>query len=146
MNMYRGRGRGVQGNGMLYMLAAHAASKFMQLPRKPPVTAALILLQTLIYLRPGQLDKLLPTVSEVCLNPYIVLKVWPIISSICKFTFCFSSFPNCRLNKCGAGYEESSVSRTRASNGGQDLGSAPGLGYNSDVLISILWVGDSGIF
>lgn len=60
---------------MLYMLAMHAASTFMQLPRKPPVTAALIAVQTLIHLRPGKLDDALPTLSEVCLNPYFVIKV-----------------------------------------------------------------------
>ncbi|XP_024383795.1 rhomboid-like protein 14, mitochondrial isoform X1 [Physcomitrium patens] len=66
----------IQGNGMLYMLAMHAASTFMQLPRKPPVTAALIAVQTLIHLRPGKLDDALPTLSEVCLNPYFVIKDW----------------------------------------------------------------------
>ena len=60
---------------MLYMLAVHAATNFMQLPRKPPVTAALIAAQTLIHLRPGKLDDILPSLSEVCLNPYFVVKV-----------------------------------------------------------------------
>ncbi|BBM99856.1 rhomboid-related protein 4 [Marchantia polymorpha subsp. ruderalis] len=75
--MIRGRNRRVGGgNGMLYMLALHAASQFMQLPRKPPVTATLILANTIVHLRPGVLDLVLPTVQEVCLNPYRVLKDW----------------------------------------------------------------------
>lgn len=75
--MYRSRHqrRVGGGNGMLYMLALHAASKFMQLPRKPPVTASLILANTVVYLRPGVLDVILPTVDEVCLSPYLVLQV-----------------------------------------------------------------------
>lgn len=74
--MARGRAaRGLQGNGMLYMLAAHAVTKFMQLPRKPPVTAILIAVQTLIHFRFGMLDAVLPTVSEVCLNPYLIIQV-----------------------------------------------------------------------
>lgn len=59
---------------MLYVLALHAASNFMQLPRKPPVTASLILANTVVYWRPGVLDVILPTVDEVCLSPYLVLK------------------------------------------------------------------------
>ncbi|KAL2653952.1 hypothetical protein R1flu_022080 [Riccia fluitans] len=64
------------GNGMLYMLALHAASQFMQLPRKPPITATLIVANTVVHLRPGVLDQVLPTVHEVCLNPYLILKDW----------------------------------------------------------------------
>lgn len=86
--MSRGR-RPVQGNGMLYMLAMHAATKFIQLPRKPPVTAALIALQTLIHLRPGKLEDVLPTINEVCLNPYFILKV-----SILSLLVLFISYQN----------------------------------------------------
>jgi len=70
-----GSARRVQGNGMLYMLAVHAATKFMQMPRKPPVTAVLIAVQALIHLRPGLLDAILPTISEVCLNPHLIIQV-----------------------------------------------------------------------
>lgn len=56
-------------------MAAQAAAKFVQLPRKPPVTTALIAVQTFIHLRPGKFDAILPTVSEVCLNPYFIIKV-----------------------------------------------------------------------
>lgn len=59
---------------MLYMMAMHAATNLLQQPRKPVVTAALIAAQTLIHLRPGKLDAILPTLSEVCLNPYFVVK------------------------------------------------------------------------
>lgn len=71
----RGARARIQGNGMLYLLAVQAAAKFVQLPRKPPVTTTLIAAQTLIYLRPGKLDEILPALSEVCLNPYLILKV-----------------------------------------------------------------------
>lgn len=79
----------MQGNGLLYMLAMHAATKFIQLPRKPPVTAALIALQTLIHLRPGKLEDVLPTINEVCLNPYFILKV-----SILSLLVLFISYQN----------------------------------------------------
>lgn len=59
---------------MLYMLAVQAAKSFVQLPRKPPVTTSLIAIQTFIYLRPGKFDEILPTLSEVCLNPHFVIK------------------------------------------------------------------------
>lgn len=66
----------MQANGFLIMLAVQAFTRFMQLPNKPPVTAALIAAQTLIHLRPGKLDALLPTISDVCLNPYLVIQGW----------------------------------------------------------------------
>ncbi|KAH9319909.1 hypothetical protein KI387_021678, partial [Taxus chinensis] len=59
---------------MLYLLAMQVASEFYQLDRKPPVTAGLIAANTLIYLRPGVLDGWLPSLSEVCLNPHLVIK------------------------------------------------------------------------
>lgn len=71
MNRSRGRPRN---RGMLYILALHVASEFSQLDRKPPVTAGLIAANTLVYLRPGVLDDLLPSLSEVCLQPYLILK------------------------------------------------------------------------
>jgi len=71
--MYRSRERS-RNRGMLYILALNVASEFYQLDRKPPVTAGLIAANTLVYLRPGVLDDLLPSLDEVCLNPYLVLK------------------------------------------------------------------------
>ncbi|XP_057847058.2 rhomboid-like protein 14, mitochondrial [Cryptomeria japonica] len=71
--MNRGRGRG-RNRGMLYLLAMQVASEYFQMERKPPVTATLIAANTLVYLRPGVLDDLLPSLSEVCLHPHLVIK------------------------------------------------------------------------
>ncbi|PIA60075.1 hypothetical protein AQUCO_00400747v1 [Aquilegia coerulea] len=60
--------------GMLPFLAIHAANEYYRSDRKPPVTAALLAANTLIYLRPGVLDSILPTVNEVSFNPYLILK------------------------------------------------------------------------
>lgn len=59
---------------MLPLLALHALSEYYRLERKPPVTAALLAANTLIYLRPGSLDSLLPTIGEVLFNPYLIVK------------------------------------------------------------------------
>eukprot|EP00249_Psilotum_nudum_P009535 c21995_g1_i1 orf=318-1361(+) len=73
--MHRGgRGHRRSRNGMLYLLAIHLVTQFAQLERKPPVTACLVLANTLVFLRPGILNEMLPTIHEVCLNPYLVLK------------------------------------------------------------------------
>ncbi|KAL2462564.1 RanBP2-type domain-containing protein [Forsythia ovata] len=68
--MDRGRRRG----GMIPLLALHALSEYWRLDRKPPVTAGLIAANTLIYLRPGYLDRILPTLNEVWFNPHLILK------------------------------------------------------------------------
>lgn len=60
--------------GMLPFLAIHAVNEYYRSDRKPPVTAALLAANTLIYLRPGVLHKLLPTVNEVSFNPHLILK------------------------------------------------------------------------
>nr|AIY60677.1 rhomboid protein Illhe_RBL14 [Illicium henryi] len=60
--------------GMLPLLALHVASEYYRLERKPPVTAGLLLTNTLIYLRPGALNNLLPTIDEVWFNPNIIIK------------------------------------------------------------------------
>lgn len=52
-----------------------ALTQFMKLERKPPVTVALILINALIFFRPGDLVAVVPSVAEICLNPYLVLKV-----------------------------------------------------------------------
>lgn len=59
---------------MLFLLAFHALSLYAHGDRKPPVTAVLIVANILFFLRPGRLDRLLPTISQVCLNPHLVLK------------------------------------------------------------------------
>lgn len=81
MSRRRRRGR-ISGN--LCILGLHLYSEFRRQPREQPtVTAGLIAANTLIYLRPGVLDDLLPSVEEVCLQPYWVVQVsctTPIVS------------------------------------------------------------------
>lgn len=84
----RGRSR-----GMIPLLAVHAFSEYYRLPRKPPVTAGLLAANTLIYLRPGALDALLPTLDEVWFNAHLILKVrlWsdPPVEIFCNFPFLY---------------------------------------------------------
>ncbi|KAF9594137.1 hypothetical protein IFM89_028391 [Coptis chinensis] len=69
------RGDGRRGTrGMLPLLAVHTIHEYYRSERKPPVTAGLLLANTLIYLRPGVLDTLLPTLNEVWFNPHLILK------------------------------------------------------------------------
>jgi rhomboid domain-containing protein 1 len=42
---------------------------------RPPVTAALIAANTLVYLRPGALDAFLPPLSRVAFNPHLIIQV-----------------------------------------------------------------------
>nr|AIY60713.1 rhomboid protein Lonja_RBL14 [Lonicera japonica] len=70
----RGRGGGRVWRGMLPVLALHAVSEYSRLDRKPPVTAGLIAANTLVYLRPNFLHTIIPTIDEVCFNPYLILK------------------------------------------------------------------------
>lgn len=78
--MYRGRIRpnAGGGGGMLFILAFHALAQYAGRDRKPPVTAALIAANVLVFLRPGRLDDVLPTIGDVCLNPYLVFKDWDV--------------------------------------------------------------------
>lgn len=78
--MYRGRFRpnAGGGSGMLFILAFHALAQYAGRDRKPPVTAALIAANVLIFLRPGRLDDVLPNIEDVCLNPHLVLKDWDV--------------------------------------------------------------------
>lgn len=60
---------------MLALLALHAFTEYSRLESKPPVTAALVAANTLVYLRkPAALDALLPTIDQVWFNPYLILK------------------------------------------------------------------------
>lgn len=70
--MERG-GRGLS-RGMLPLLAVHAVNEYYKLERKPPVTAALLAANCLIYLRPKFLDPFLPTLREVWFNPHLIFK------------------------------------------------------------------------
>ncbi|KAL5720235.1 hypothetical protein ACHQM5_012917 [Ranunculus cassubicifolius] len=60
--------------GMLPFLAVHALSEYYRSDSKPPVTAGILAANTLIYLRPGVLDNILPTINEVWFNPYLIVK------------------------------------------------------------------------
>lgn len=71
--MERGR-NGRVSRGMLPLLAFHAISEYSRLDRKPPVTAALVAANTLIYLRPKFINYLIPTLDQVWFNPHLILK------------------------------------------------------------------------
>ncbi|KAK4266031.1 hypothetical protein QN277_027006 [Acacia crassicarpa] len=60
--------------GMLPLMALHTFSEYYRSNRKPPVTAGLIAVNTLIYLRPSFLESFLPSLDEVWFNPYLILK------------------------------------------------------------------------
>lgn len=68
-----GRGSGVS-RGMLPFLAFHTLNEYYRLDRKPPVTAGLLVANTLIYLRPAFLDSLLPTLDQVWFNPQLIVE------------------------------------------------------------------------
>ncbi|KAG6519428.1 hypothetical protein ZIOFF_022922 [Zingiber officinale] len=61
--------------GMLPLLALQVASEFHRLGHKPPVTAGLLLANTIVYVRPSFLDRLLPTLHEVSFNPHFIIKL-----------------------------------------------------------------------
>ncbi|XP_061361626.1 rhomboid-like protein 14, mitochondrial [Gastrolobium bilobum] len=60
--------------GMLPLLALHTFSEYYRSDRKPPVTAALIAANTLIYIRPSLLNSIIPSIDEVWFNPHLILK------------------------------------------------------------------------
>ncbi|KAJ6790482.1 rhomboid-like protein 14, mitochondrial [Iris pallida] len=59
---------------MLPLLAIQVASEYHRAGMKPPVTSALLAANTLIYFRPGPLDRLLPTVTRAAFSPHLILK------------------------------------------------------------------------
>ncbi|CAA6653824.1 unnamed protein product [Spirodela intermedia] len=60
---------------MLPILVLQALSEYTRSDSKPPVTAALLVANVLIYLRwPPLLDRALPAIDEVWFNPYLVVK------------------------------------------------------------------------
>lgn len=59
---------------MLPLLGFQVLSEYSRLERKPPVTAGLLLANTLIYLRPSFLNQILPSLDEVCFNPHLIVK------------------------------------------------------------------------
>lgn len=59
---------------MLPFLGVYALNQYWSLDRKPPITASLVAVNTLIYLRPKFLHPFLPTLDQVCFNPHLILK------------------------------------------------------------------------
>lgn len=75
LGMERGRGKwGSVSRGLIPLLGLHALSEYSRLDRKPPVTAALVASNTIIYLRPKFLHPFLPTIDQVWFNPHLILK------------------------------------------------------------------------
>ncbi|KAI3821417.1 hypothetical protein L1987_08985 [Smallanthus sonchifolius] len=60
-------------NGMIPLMLLLAAKEYRRLERKPPVTAALLAANTLIYLRPAFLNFIIPPIDEVWFNAYLIL-------------------------------------------------------------------------
>ncbi|XP_019455576.1 PREDICTED: rhomboid-like protein 14, mitochondrial [Lupinus angustifolius] len=60
--------------GMLPLLALQTFSEYYRSERKPPITAALIAANTVIYLRPAFLEPFIPPIDEVWFNPHLILK------------------------------------------------------------------------
>ncbi|KAK9152459.1 hypothetical protein Syun_010768 [Stephania yunnanensis] len=60
--------------GMLPLLAFHVVNEYYRSESRPPVTAGLLAANTLIYLRPGFLDNVLPSLNEVWFNPHLIVK------------------------------------------------------------------------
>ena len=77
--MSRGRRRGFGGGasgGMLPLLALQVLIEYGRAgASRPPVTAALLAANALIYLRPGALDGILPSVTRVSFNPRLIIEV-----------------------------------------------------------------------
>jgi hypothetical protein len=71
----RGFGAGASG-GMLPLLALQVLIEYGRAgASRPPVTAALLAGNALIYLRPGALDGILPSVTRVSFNPRLIVEV-----------------------------------------------------------------------
>ncbi|KQK03988.1 rhomboid-like protein 14, mitochondrial [Brachypodium distachyon] len=69
-----GGGRGAS-SGMLPLLALQVLLEYGRAgASRPPVTAALIAANALVYLRPGALDAVLPPLSRVAFNPYLIIQ------------------------------------------------------------------------
>ncbi|OQU86733.1 hypothetical protein SORBI_3003G136000 [Sorghum bicolor] len=76
--MSRGRrrsfGAGASG-GMLPLLALQVLIEYGRAgASRPPVTAALLAANALIYLRPGALDGILPSLTRVSFNPWLIIE------------------------------------------------------------------------
>jgi len=76
--MSRGRRRGFgleASRGMLPLLALQVLMEYGRAgASRPPVTAALLAANTLIYLRPGALHEILPSLARVSFNPQLIIE------------------------------------------------------------------------
>lgn len=62
--------------GMLPLLALQVLMEYGRAgASRPPVTAALLAANTLIYLRPGALHEVLPSLNRVAFNPHLIIQV-----------------------------------------------------------------------
>lgn len=57
------------------MIPLKAVNEYRRLERKPPVTAAILAANTLIYLRPAFLHQILPKIEDVLFNAHLIVKV-----------------------------------------------------------------------
>ncbi|OEL29633.1 Rhomboid-like protein 14, mitochondrial [Dichanthelium oligosanthes] len=76
MSSGRRRGFGLEASrGMLPLLALQVLVEYGRAgATRPPVTAALLAANTLIYLRPGALHKILPSIDRVSFNPQLIVE------------------------------------------------------------------------
>lgn len=59
---------------MIPLMLFQAVNEYRRLDRKPPVTAALLAANTLIYLRPGFLHDVIPPIHDVFFNAHLIVK------------------------------------------------------------------------
>lgn len=74
MPLVRRNNRNVS-NGMIPLMLLQAVNEYRKLERKPPVTAAILAANTLIYLRPAFLHQILPKIEDVLFNAHLIVKV-----------------------------------------------------------------------
>ncbi|CAH1439892.1 unnamed protein product [Lactuca virosa] len=73
MPLVRRNNRNVS-NGMIPLMLLQAVNEYRRLERKPPVTAAILAANTLIYLRPAFLHQILPKIEDVLFNAHLIVK------------------------------------------------------------------------
>lgn len=61
-------------SGMIPLMLLQAVNQYRMLQRKPPITAALLAANTLLYVRPAFLHHILPPIHDVWFNPHLILK------------------------------------------------------------------------
>ncbi|KAI3730206.1 hypothetical protein L6452_18883 [Arctium lappa] len=60
--------------GMIPLMLLQAVNQYRRLQRKPPITAALLAANTLLYIRPAFLHHILPPIQDVWFNPHLIIK------------------------------------------------------------------------